>query len=144
MTPHSTLQPTALINEAYLRLIGQSEPMHFENRAHFFGIAARLMRTTLVDYTRERLAAKRGGGAWTVTLQDTAALSANRLPDVLALDQALIALAQVDDRKARVVEMRYFAGMSREEIATALALTIPTVKRDLRLAEAWLRRYLDL
>jgi RNA polymerase sigma factor (TIGR02999 family) len=140
--PNQTLQPTALINEACLRLLGQSEPIQWENRAHFFGIAARLMRMVLVDYSRSRNAAKRGGSADPVTLEETLVLSPGHAPDVLEINEALDHLARVDERKANVVELRYFGGMDREEIATALQLTVPTVKRDLRLAEAWLRRYL--
>ena len=140
--PNQTLQPTALINEACLRLLGQAEPIQWENRAHFFGIAARLMRLILVDYSRARNAAKRGGMAHPVTLEDALVLSPNRAPDVLQVNEALDQLAKVDERKAKVIELRYFGGMDREEIAAALALTVPTVKRDLRLGEAWLRRFL--
>jgi RNA polymerase sigma factor (TIGR02999 family) len=140
--PNQTLQPTALINEAWLRLIGQSKPIEWENRAHFFGIAARLMRLALVDQMRARGAAKRGGAARAVTLQDTMMLCPARAPDVLEVSEALDALEKVDERKAKVIELRYFGGMEREEIATALGLTVFTVKRDLRLAEAWLRHFL--
>lgn len=139
--PNLTLQPTALVNEAWLRLIDQSQLPKWESRAHFFGIAARLMRLVLVDHARMQHAAKREGGQ-AVTLGDSIALSPARTPDVLAVNEALDALAKVDERKAKVIELRYFAGMDREEIATALDLTVPTVKRDLRLAEAWLRRFL--
>ncbi len=135
-----TLQPTELINEVYLRLIDRSQPVQWENRSHFFGIAARLMRMVLVDYARARRAAKRGGEAGSVTLEETMAFSPGRSPDVLQLDEALNRLAQLDERKAKVIELRYFGGMNREEIATALGLTVPTVKRDLHLAVAWLRR----
>src|SRR5271156_3710923 len=140
--PNETLQPTALINEAWVRLIGQSKPIEWENRAHFFGIAARLMRLALVDQMRASGAAKRGGAAHAVTLQDTMMLCPTRAPDVLEVSEALDALAKVDERKAKVIELRYFGGMEREEIATALGLTVFTVKRDLRLAEAWLRHFL--
>jgi len=139
---NQTLQPTALVNEAWLRLIGQSQPQLWENRSHFFGIAARLMRHVLVDYARTHNAAKRGGEAEAVTLDEMKVLSSGRAPDVLEVDQALNELAKVDERKAKVIELRYFGGMDREEIATALDLTVPTVKRDLRLGEAWLRRFL--
>ena len=137
-----SLQPTALINEAFLRLLGQSQPVQWENRAHFFGIAARLMRMILVDHARARRAVKRGGAAVAVTLDDCMAISPLRPPDVLEIDQALDRLAEVDERKAKVIEMRYFGGMDRQEVAAALGLTVPTVKRDLRLGEAWLRRFL--
>jgi len=140
--PNQTLQPTALINEACLRLLGQTEPVAWENRAHFFGIAARLMRLVLVDQSRVRQAAKRGGAAIAVTLDEARLLSPHRAPDVLEVNEALDALAKIDERKARVIELRYFGGMEREEIASALALTLATVKRDLRLGEAWLRRFL--
>ena len=140
--PNQTLQPTALVNEAWLRLIGQSQLPQWENRTHFFGIAARLMRLVLVDHARMHHAAKRERGQ-AVTLQDSIALAPARAPDVLEINEALEALAKVDERKARVIELRYFGGMEREEIATALDLTVPTVKRDLRLGEAWLRRFLQ-
>jgi len=141
--PGNSLQPTALINEAYLRLLDQAQPVQWENRAHFFGIAARLMRIILVDHARTNQAAKRGGGAAAaVTLSDCMAVSPARAPDVLEIDEALDRLATVDERKAKVIELRYFGGMDREEVAAALGLTVPTVKRDLRLGEAWLRRFL--
>ena len=107
--------------------------MQWENRAHFFGIAARLMRMILVDHARAHHAAKRGGAAAAVTLDDCMAVSPGRAPDVLEIDEALDRLAEVDERKAKVIEMRYFGGMDREEVATALGLTVSTVKRDLRL-----------
>jgi len=137
------LQPTALINEVYLRLIDQSQPIEWQCRAHFFGIAARLMRLILVDYARARDSIKRGGQALTVTLDEMVALLPNQTPDILEVDEALTRLAQADERKARVIELRYFGGMSREEIAAACGLSIATVKRDLRLAAAWLRRELS-
>jgi RNA polymerase sigma factor (TIGR02999 family) len=140
--PNQSLQPTALINEAYLRLLDQSQPIEWENRAHFFGIAARLMRMILVDHERARHAAKRGGGVAAVTLDDCMAVSPGRAPGVLEIDEALDRLAAVDERKAKVIELRYFGGMDREEVAAALGLTVSTVKRDLRLGEAWLRRFL--
>jgi RNA polymerase sigma factor (TIGR02999 family) len=136
------LQPTELIGELYLRLLDRSLPAQWENRSHFFGIAARLMRLVLVDHARARRAAKRGRDADLVTLEETTVLSPGRAPDVLEVDEALSRLAELDERKARVVELRYFGGLKREEIAAALDLTLPTVKRDLRLGEAWLRRYL--
>jgi RNA polymerase sigma factor (TIGR02999 family) len=140
--PNQSLQPTALINEAYLRLLDQPRPVQWENRAHFFGIAARLMRMILVDHARTHQAAKRGGAAAAVTLSDCMAVSPARAPDVLEIDEALDRLAAVDARKAKVIELRYFGGMDREEVVAALGLTVPTVKRDLRLGEAWLRRFL--
>jgi RNA polymerase sigma factor (TIGR02999 family) len=142
LRPNQSLQPTALINEAFLRLLDQSQPVQRENRAHFFGIAARLMRMILVDHARAHHAAKRGGAGAPVTLDDCMAVSPNRAPDILEIDEALDRLAAVDPRKAKVIELRYFGGMDREEVAAALGLTVPTVKRDLRLGEAWLRRFL--
>jgi RNA polymerase sigma factor (TIGR02999 family) len=141
-SPNQTLQPTALINEAWLRLIDQTQPVRCESRAHFYGIAARLMRMVLVDYSRARRAAKRGGAVETVTLSESMAASDDRLFDVLDVNAALDRLAQIDERKAKVIELRYFGGMNREEISTDLGLTLATVKRDLRLGEAWLRRFL--
>jgi RNA polymerase sigma-70 factor, ECF subfamily len=140
--PNQSLQPTALINEAYLRLLDRSQPIEWENRAHFFGIAARLMRMILVDHARSHRAAKRGGAAAAVTLDDGMAVAPGRAADVLEIDEALTHLAAVDERKAKVIEMRYFGGMDREEVAAALGLTLATVKRDLRLGEAWLRKFL--
>jgi RNA polymerase sigma factor (TIGR02999 family) len=140
--PNQTLQPTAVVNEVWLRLIGQSQLPRWEDRAHFFGIAARLMRLVLVDYARAHHAAKREGAAEAITLHETILLSPTRAPDVLEVNEALDHLAKVDERKAKVIELRYFGGMEREEIAAALDLTLHTVKRDLRLGEAWLRRFL--
>jgi RNA polymerase sigma factor (TIGR02999 family) len=137
-----TLQPTALINEAFVRLLEPAEPVQWENRAHFFGIAARTMRLVLVDHARAQQAAKRGGDAEVITLDDCMAVSPERAPEVLEVDLALRRLAEIDERKARVIELRYFGGMDRAEVAVALGLTIPTVKRDLRLGEAWLKRFL--
>jgi RNA polymerase sigma factor (TIGR02999 family) len=137
-----SLQPTALINEAFLRLLDQSPAVEWRNRAHFFGIASRLMRMILVDHARTNHAQKRGGAAAAITLEDAMAISPGHAPDVLEVDQALDRLAEVDQRKAQVIEMRYFGGMDREEVAAALDLTVATVKRDLRLGEAWLRRFL--
>jgi RNA polymerase sigma factor (TIGR02999 family) len=135
------LQPTALINEVYLRLVDQSCPAQWENRSHFFGIAARLMRMVLVDHARAEHAAKRGGGAARVTLEETVAVSpGQQLPDILDIDAALTRLAAVDERKSKVIELRYFGGMTGEEIACVSGLSLATVKRDLRLGEAWLRR----
>jgi len=140
--PNHSLEPTALINEAYLRLLDQSQPIQCQNRTHFYGIAARLMRLVLVDHARSRRAVKRGGSGAPVTLADCMAVSPGRALDVLQMDQALDRLSEVDERKAKVIELRYFGGMNREEVAAALSLTVPTVKRDLRLGEAWLRRFL--
>jgi len=137
-----TLQPTILINEAWLRLLGPSTTIQWENRTHFFGIAARLMRIVLVDHARTRRAVKRGGGLEALTLEQITVLCPDSTPNILEVNEALDQLATVDERKAKVIELRYFGGMSREEIAAALGLTLATVKRDLRLGEAWLRRFL--
>ena len=126
--PNQTLQPTALINEAYLRLIDQSQPVHFENRSHFFGIAARLMRVVLVDYARAHYAAKRGSGtAPTVMLEETAALAPSA-PDVLQLDDALRQLANVDERKANVIELRFF-GCFNEPLDQYISLRVISDKQ---------------
>jgi len=140
--PGQSLQPTGLINEVYLRLLDQAQPVQWESRSHFFGIAAHLMRLILVEQARSKQAAKRGGGAHLATFDESAMVSPSRQPDLLEIDQALTRLAAVDERKAKVIELRYFGGMSREEIADALGLTVFTVKRDLRLGEAWLRNFL--
>ena len=140
--PNQSLQPTALINEAYLRLLDQAQPVQWENRAHFFGIAARLMRLILVDHARAHHAAKRGGAAAAITLDDCMAVVPGPAADVLELDEALDRLAAVDERKAKVIELHYIGCVDREELAAALGLTVPTVKRDLRLREAWPCRFL--
>jgi RNA polymerase sigma-70 factor, ECF subfamily len=140
--PHQTLQPTALINEAWLRLLGPSTTIQWQNRAHFFGMAARLMRNALVDHARARSAAKRGGDLEALTLEHIAVLCPDSTPDILEVNEALDQLAKVDERKAKVIELRYFGGMTSEEIAAALDLSLSTVTRDLRLGAAWLRRFL--
>jgi RNA polymerase sigma factor (TIGR02999 family) len=137
-----TLQTTALVNEAYLRLI-DTRDVQWESRAHFFAIAARLMRRILVDYARSRNRAKRGGAAQRVSLEEAAVFSAERAPDLVALDDALDALAKIDERKGRVVELRFFGGMSVEETAYALGVSSETVMRDWRLAKSWLLHELD-
>lgn len=136
-----TLQTTALINEAYLRLI-DAQQVRWQNRAHFFGIAAQLMRRILVDFARERSYKKRGGGAHQVSFEETMVFSRERGEDLVALDEALSALTEFDERKGRVVEMRFFGGLSEKEIAEALAVSQETVRRDWRLAKSWLRRKL--
>jgi RNA polymerase sigma-70 factor (ECF subfamily) len=137
-----TLQPTALIHEAYLRLI-DARQVHLENRAHFFAIAARLMRQILVDFARERGSLKRGGSGIRVSLEKAPILSKQRDLDMVALDEALSALAEVDGRKSQVVEMRFFGGLTEEEIAAALDVSPETVRRDWRLAKSWLRQKLS-
>jgi len=137
-----TLQTTALINEAYLRLI-DARNVQWESRAHFFAIAARLMRRVLVDYARSRNYVKRGGAAQRVSLEDAAEFSAERAPDLVMLDDALDALAKIDERKSRVVELRFFGGLSVEETAHVLEVSTETVLRDWRLAKSWLLHELD-
>jgi RNA polymerase sigma factor (TIGR02999 family) len=137
-----TLQPTALVNEVYLRLVDLNR-LQWQNRAHFFAVTARLMRQVLMDAARHAGAAKRGAGAVRVTL-DEALLAADRCDvDVLALDEALQALAANDARKCQVIEMRFFAGLTVEETAQALDVSPDTVSRDWKFARAWLRVWLD-
>lgn len=137
--PDHTLQPTALLHEAYLRMIGDSLP-EFQNRAHFFAIASRAMRQILVDHARRRGASKRGSGMMDVTLDEALVPAKADNGDLLALDEALTKLHAFDERKCRVVEMRYFGGCTVEETAEALGVSVITVIRETRVAEAWLRR----
>jgi RNA polymerase sigma factor (TIGR02999 family) len=137
-----TLQTTALIHEAFIRLVDQKEK-HFENRAHFFAVAAQAMRHILVDYARTRSRAKRGGEARVVSLEEAAIVSEERAAELVALDDALDALNAFDPRKSRVVEMRYFGGLSVEETAGVLKVSPDTVMRDWRLAKTWLLRELS-
>lgn len=134
-----TLQTTALVNEAYLRLI-DSRKVNWQDRSHFFAMSAQLMRRILVDYARSHRSQKRGGGAKPVTLDDDLVLSAGEGKDLVALDDALKALAEVDGRKARVVELRFFGGLSVKETAEVLRVSQDTILRDWRLARSWLRR----
>jgi RNA polymerase sigma factor (TIGR02999 family) len=140
--PGHTLETSALINEAYIRLIDWKD-VRWQNRAHFFAVAAQFMRRTLVDFARERHYLKRGGGALQVTLGEAAAFTVERSADLVALDEALTALAQVDDRKAKVVELRFFGGLSVEEVGEVLNVSKETVMRDWRLSKVWLLRELD-
>lgn len=135
-----TLQPTALIHEAYLRLADQRLP-EWKNRAHFFGVAAQIMRQVLVDAARKHRAAKRGAGKNT-SLETSVVVSVSRAPDLVALDDALMELGKFDERKVRVIELKYFGGLTIEETAEALSISEATVSRDLRAAEAWLRKFL--
>jgi RNA polymerase sigma factor (TIGR02999 family) len=137
--PDHTLQTTALVNDAYLRLIDQNRT-NWQNRAQFFGIAAQLMRRILVDHARSHAYAKRGGGTTQVPLDEGAVLSPQRAADVLALDEALNQLTTIDPRKCRIVELRYFGGFTVEETASLLQVSDVTVMRDWSLAKAWLRR----
>ena len=135
-----TLQASALVNEAYLRLI-EVKQVRWQNRAHFFAMASRLMRRILVDAARAKAVQKRAGGL-KVSLDEAVAVAGTPFQDFVALDDALNALESVDPRKCKVVEMRFFGGMSLEETAEALHLSVGTVKRDWRLAKAWLAREL--
>jgi len=133
-----TLQPTALVHEAYLRLVGQKAV--WQNRAQFMGVAAQLMRRILVDYARQRVTAKRGGGEVRFELENREiAATAEQTEEMLAIDEALSRLAALDPQQARVVEMRYFGGMTVEETAEALSIAPRTVKREWAMAKAWLR-----
>ena len=132
-----TLQSTALVHEAYLRLVDQNTD--WQGRAHFFGVAAQMMRRILVDHARARSAAKRGDGL-KVTLDEGMAIAEQRNLDVLALDRALQSLAQIDEKQCKIVELRYFAGLSIEETAEVLSISPATVKRDWSVAKAWLAR----
>lgn len=136
-----TLQPTALVNEAYLRLI-EGQRVQWQNRAHFFALAARLMRRILVDAARARGYQKRGGGEPMVSFDEALVVPTGPGNDLIALDDALIALAAVDPRKSQVVEMRYFGGLSLDETAEALQISRDTVKRDWKVAKLWLLREL--
>jgi RNA polymerase sigma factor (TIGR02999 family) len=135
-----TLQSTALVNEVYLRLMKQ-EP-RLENRAHFFAVASRLMRQILVDYARNRHAAKRDAG-WKLTLDEAVALPSRRDLDLVTLDDALTELSRLDPQQGRIVELRYFGGLSIEETAQVLDISPATVKRDWATARIWLHRELD-
>jgi RNA polymerase sigma factor (TIGR02999 family) len=135
-----TLQTTALVNEAYLKLIDQK--VEWQNRAHFFGIAAQIMRRILIDHARKHLGPRHGGDK-TISLDEVAVVSDERASELVALDEALTTLAQVDERKSKVVELRYFGGLSVEEIATVLGVSADTITRDWRRAKAFLRRELS-
>ncbi|MEP6569533.1 MAG: sigma-70 family RNA polymerase sigma factor [Acidobacteriota bacterium] len=135
----NTLQTSALVNEAFVKLVDQKD-VHWQNRAHFFGIAAQLMRRILVDHARSRQYLKRGGGAPHVSLEEVAIVSQERSAEVVALDDALTSLAAVDARKSQIVELRFFGGLSIGETAELLGVSAGTVMRDWTLAKAWLRR----
>jgi RNA polymerase sigma factor (TIGR02999 family) len=140
--PGNTLQPTALVHEAYLRLVDGSAS-DWQDRAHFFNVAATIMRQILVDHARSKVAAKRGGGRAKVEFQETLNYSDEKAADLVALDDALKGLAAFDERKARTIELRYFGGLSTEETAETLGISVATVGRETRYAEAWLRRELQ-
>lgn len=137
-----TLQTTALIHEAYIRLV-EAKAVNWQSRAHFFGISARVMRRVLVDLARERGYQKRGGGERPVPLDEALLIADAPDEDLVALDHALEALADVDARKSRAIELRFFGGLSIDEAALVLEVSAETVKRDCRLAKAWLLRWLN-
>jgi len=139
--PGHDLQPTALINEAYLRLVDWKN-IQWSDRAHFFGMAANMMRRVLVDYARSRDRLKRGGEAIKVSFTEAANVPVPQSADVLALDKALRELEKIDPRKSQIVEMRFFGGLSQEETAEALNVSVATLRRDWSLARAWLAREL--
>jgi RNA polymerase sigma-70 factor, ECF subfamily len=134
-----TLQTTALINETFLRLVDQNR-VRWQNRAHFYGIAAQIMRRVLLNYARDKRRNKRGGGVYRVTLSEADAVSEERSVELIALDEAMQRLSAVDERKARVVELRYFGGLSVKEAAEVLSVSPVTVARDWDMARAWLAR----
>jgi RNA polymerase sigma factor (TIGR02999 family) len=140
--PDHILQTTALVNEAYLRLIDWKN-VEWQSRAHFFGLAAQIMRHILVDFARAQAREKRGGAGLKVSLSEAANIDSEQSADLVALDDALQALEKLDPRQARVVELRFFAGLSLEETAEALKVSVGTVRRDWSLAEAWLYRELN-
>jgi RNA polymerase sigma factor (TIGR02999 family) len=137
--PGHTLSSTALVHEAYLRLVKQKD-VTWQNRAHFFGVAARMMRRILVDHARRGAYAKRGGGAMTLALDEAVTPAPSREMDLVALDDALNSLAKLDERQSRMVELRFFGGLSIEETSEVLGVSTPTVKREWASARAWLYR----
>ncbi|MBK9317181.1 MAG: sigma-70 family RNA polymerase sigma factor [Acidobacteria bacterium] len=140
--PDHTLQTTALVNEAYLRLIDSSK-VQWQNRAHFYAISAQLMRRILVDFARARTNQKRGGGAQKVVLDEALTITSEPGADLIALDDALNELAKLDRRQSQIVELRYFGGLSEDETAEILDISARTVRRDWSLARAWLYRQLN-
>jgi len=137
-----TLSSTALVHEAYLRLVTQKE-VTWQNRAHFFGVASQMMRRILVDHARKRASVKRGGEALTLALDEADPVTQQREIDLVALDDALVGLAKMDQRQSRLVELRFFGGLSIEETSEVLGVSAPTVKRDWASARAWLFRELS-
>lgn len=137
--PSHVLQPTVLIHEAYLRLVGMDQP-EYHDRTHFFGTVAKIMRQVLVDHARARGASKRGGSALTLALDEAIDSAPARPPTVVAIDDALNALAAIDESRARMVELRFFGGLTAEEIAAYQAVSVHRVRHEMRLALAWLHR----
>ncbi len=140
--PDHTLQPTALVHEAYIRLLGK-EGLHYRGRAQFFSLMSKVMRQVLVDHGKARRAAKRGGGHSRVVLDDVVSLFGAPSIDIVALDEALSKLDQLDPQQGRIVELRFFGGLTIKEIADLLGVSQSTVERDWRLARAWLRCQMD-
>jgi RNA polymerase sigma factor (TIGR02999 family) len=134
----NTLEPTGLVHEAYLRLADQTR-VHAENRKHFYAIAANTMRRVLIEHARKRKAQKRGGGV-RITLQPEMSVVEERAPDFLALDESLRRLADIDERKSQAIELKFFGGLTVEEISQILRISVATVGRELRLGQAWIRR----
>ena len=139
--PGHTLQATALVHEAYIKLIDQRE-VSWQNRAHFFGVAAQAMRRILLDYAKSRQREKRGGGAHKTSLDEALVVSEDRASDLVRIDEALTRLEALDARQAKVVELRFFGGLTVEETAEAIGVSAPTVKREWAMAKAWLHREL--
>lgn len=139
LQPGNTLQTTALINETYIRLVEQNK-VQWQNRAHFFSIAAIIMRRFLLNYIRDGKAKKRGGGAIEVSLTDAMSVAEDKSHEILALEEALCRLAEIDERKAKVVELQYYGGLNANEIAEVLKISVVTVRRDWAMAKAWLAR----
>jgi RNA polymerase sigma factor (TIGR02999 family) len=139
--PGHTLQATALVHEAYLKLVDQRD-VNWRNRAHFFGVAAQAMRRIMLDYAKARGRGKRGGGIHKTSLDEAMAVSEDRAGELLDIDEALTRLEQIDARQGRIVELRFFCGLSVEETAEAMGISSPTVKREWAMAKAWLHREL--
>jgi RNA polymerase sigma factor (TIGR02999 family) len=137
-----TLQPTALVHELYARMVGQEQP-GYRDRGHFLGVAAQVMRQILIDHARRKQAAKRGGGRQKCSIDEGYDAALERPPAIIELDDAITALQREDARKARLVEMRFFGGLTAEESAEVLQIPVNTVRRELRVAQAWLQRELD-
>ena len=138
----NTLQPTALVHEAYLRLVDQTR-VNWQSRAHFYGVAASMMRRVLIDQARERASQKRGGTVVRLSLDDVQAPLEQRAADLVALDDALLRLSEFDDRKSKIVEMRFFGGLSEDDIASILSISRRTVMREWKVAKLWLYRELS-
>ena len=138
--PGHTLQATALVHEAYLRMVKQDQP-EFQNRAHFFGIAAQVMRQVLVDHARAKLAGKRGGGVQKLSWDESLDFTTEKASVIVALDDAMRDLAEFDPQKAKLIELRFFGGLTAEETAEVVGLSVHVVRHELRFARAWLHRY---